>query len=258
MGMNPFGLESMLRQMNEEVAKRAGISKHRHLHLLDAGCGVGEGLFQLAGGHPKCRFTGINISQKQIAFGNKKLEKSKLKKQVKLLNCDFQKTPFPAAHFDCAFAIESACYADGKDKSAFISEMARVLKNGGKLVVADGFLRHSKPLPKWLDRLHKKNLTLWSIEELADIQSFVEKLESNGFQRISVEEASWNILPSALHLPFTAIKIYWKRFFFKKKKKLTAAQKNYAKAIWLTLFLGMFRRHFGYFIITVELIRPGH
>ena len=46
----------------------------------------------------------------------------------------------PSASYDGVYALESSCHAHGADKGALLAEAYRLLRPGGRLVVADGFL----------------------------------------------------------------------------------------------------------------------
>jgi ubiquinone/menaquinone biosynthesis C-methylase UbiE len=50
---------------------------------------------------------------------------------------DFENMDFNNNVFDIVFGLESVCHANSKEK--FIKEAFRVLKNKGKILVADGF-----------------------------------------------------------------------------------------------------------------------
>jgi len=52
---------------------------------------------------------------------------------------DFTDTEFKDESFDVIWAIESVCYA--AQKINFLKEAFRLLKEGGRIVVADGFLK---------------------------------------------------------------------------------------------------------------------
>ena len=248
--------------MNVQVMNRLGINKNIKTNILDAGCGIGASSIYISSFFSKTIFTGCNISKKQIEKGNKLIIKKRLDEKIKLMQADFTKIPLPNSFFDGAFAIESACYSNGLDKSAFIDEMARVLKKNGKLVVADGFIKYKNKMPKWLEKLHKKNLNYWAMEELGDIDLFLQKLNDAGFKIIEVKDISWNVAPSGIYLPINSIKVLIKNKIKRKYKKsgnefnpspdLNSHQKNYIKATWLTFFLGFFKKYFGYYLITAQ------
>lgn len=240
--------------MNVQVQQCLRLEPNQPATVLDVGCGIGASCRQMASLLPLAKFIGVNISQKQVEFGQKLIAENALVERIQFLQNDFTKINLEADSIDAAYAIESACYDKGFAKIGFINEMGRLLKSGGTLVVADGFRKHSKPLPMWLEKWHRRNLDFWSMDELADIQLFTKKMETAGFEIVEVKDISWQVAPSALHLPITAIKIYLKRFFKKigesQHAKLSEHQKNYPKAIWLTLFLGLFRKYFGYYLVV--------
>jgi SAM-dependent methyltransferase len=61
------------------------------------------------------------------------------------LEADYTRTGLPAAQADGAWAVESACYAEGTAKADFVREAARLLKPGARLAVVDGFLLRREP-----------------------------------------------------------------------------------------------------------------
>ena len=68
--------------------------------------------------------------------------------QLPAVQCDAERLPFPAAHFDCVtvgFGLRNMTRKD-----AALAEMARVLKPGGRLVVLE-FSRVWKPLERVYD-----------------------------------------------------------------------------------------------------------
>ncbi len=122
--------------MNEVMMIAAGIKPDDT--VLDAGCGVGGSSIFLAS-TLGCRVTGITLSERQV---NLAIENAKKTENIdglvdfKVMN--YYATDFPDASFDVIWGCESICYADSKEQ--FIKEAYRLLKPGGRLVVADGFV----------------------------------------------------------------------------------------------------------------------
>ena len=129
---------SLLR-MNEVMMEMAGIKDKDR--VLDAGCGVGGSSLFMAS-VLGCRVTGISLSQGQIEKARQYAEKRKQQGLVDFLVMDYCNTTFPNESFDVIWGCESICYAP--DKAAFIKEAYRLLKPGGRLVVADGFVNELK------------------------------------------------------------------------------------------------------------------
>lgn len=104
--------------------------------VLDAGCGVGGSAIFLAK-TVGCSVTGITLSERQVKTATQFAQQNKVASFVQFRQMDYTKTAFSDAHFDVVWAIESMQTA--LDKGLFLQEMARVLKPGGRLLVADVF-----------------------------------------------------------------------------------------------------------------------
>lgn len=107
-------------------------------HVLDLGCGVGgPGLriTRTTGAH----VTGISISQEQINTANRLAHEAGLADRATFQHADAMKLPFPDNTFDAVMALESIIHMP--DRQQALTETARVLRPGGRLVLTDIYER---------------------------------------------------------------------------------------------------------------------
>lgn len=178
--------------MNRVLAKAASISPKDN--VLDVGCGVGGSAIWLAENYG-CSVTGITLSKKQAIMANEVAGKRGLAELVKFCLADFNHAPFPSGSFDVIWGLESVCYSP--DKRAFIAEAKRLLRNGGRLAIADGFIRDEKArgdpdIRRWLDG--------WAVPNLATVEEFRTWLEEANFKEIVFRDVTDNIKPSSIRL----------------------------------------------------------
>ncbi len=121
-----------LTRMNEVLAALVGVAAGDR--VLDAGCGVGNSAFWLAR-ERGAAVLGISLSPLQVEQANRHARRLELAERVEFLERDYRATSLATASFDVVWAVESLCHAE--DKSAFFAEAHRVLRPGGRLVVAD-------------------------------------------------------------------------------------------------------------------------
>ena len=95
--------------------------------LLDVGSGTCVTEERLRG--RGCRVVGVDLTSEMLDFG-----KSKRLPGVHLLRGDAEALPFPDALFDAVISFYVVKYCD---LGVFVSELSRVLKEGGRLVVYD-------------------------------------------------------------------------------------------------------------------------
>lgn len=252
-GMNPLDLEKMLLQMTKEVFKRLNIaSANETVSAIDLGCGVGTSARYFAQFYPNAHIRAVTLVREQIEIGKFLLDKTaKQQKNIEFTCANYENTPFLENSFDVAYAIESSCYGNGKDKFEFLEEASRLLKSGGRLVVADGFLKHGNKLPFGINKIYKKTCECWALSEMGQIHPFVEAMKKVGFENIKVEDVSWRVAPSVAHVPYISLKFLFKQIQSKSIFKLHQEQKNNVFAPLMTMLLGLARNHFSYYIVSV-------
>ena len=104
--------------------------------ILDVACGTGDMVVELA--KRGCTVTGIDLSDEMLAIARKKTASAN--SQFSILNSQFQKAnaealPFEDDTFDavtCAFGVRNFVHLEQG-----LSEMLRVLKPGGRMVILE-------------------------------------------------------------------------------------------------------------------------
>lgn len=172
-------LQEALLNSNKVLSDIANIKEQDT--ILDAGSGVGGSSLWLAK-NKGSNVTGITISEKQKEKAVKYALRENLQDKTNFLVRDFLDTGFPDNHFTVVWAIESVCHA--KDKSDFLKEAYRVLKPGGRLIVADGFLRRSPGANE--QQLYKDFLKGFALDNLVTIDGFSTDMNKVGFSSIQV------------------------------------------------------------------------
>jgi len=174
---------------NYQIARHAQVSATDK--VLDAGCGVGGTSFFLAQ-NLGCRVHGISLSQKQIDRALRMREQLGLEALTEFSCADFTRTPFPDASFDVVIGIESILHAPSKED--FLREALRVLKPGGRLIVADYFCR-SPANDEERITLHKWGKA-WAIRDFINGQAFCDQVKQVGFGRVLLSDVSKQAFPS--------------------------------------------------------------
>jgi MPBQ/MSBQ methyltransferase len=245
-----FNLEKMLYRMNDEVLQRLHLPLKKNMSVADMGCGVGTVARYGATKFPAANFTGITIADYQLQKGNELIAAEGLLGRVRLVKDNFEALHFEDESFDRVYAIESACHAGGSDKILFIAEMAKVLKAGGNFCIADGFLKHNRKLPWLFQKLYNKITACWALPCFGNINDFKTALIAHGLTDIKIEEISWRIAPSVAYVPFTCVKFFLKELWRHKTIRLKKERWNNVVAPVLGMILGLYRSHFGYYIIS--------
>ena len=247
-----FSLEKMLIQMSKIIIEKLQLNAYTAPKALDMGCGMGAVAREMVRLHPHTHVTGITIVDSQISYGNHLSKQENLQKKVIIMKNDYENTSFEANSFEVAYALESSCYANGTDKNALIAEMGRVLKAGGRFAIADGFLKTSEKMPYLLEKAYLRLCRCWALPCLANVADFEQSLQKNGFKNIKFEEISWKVAPSVAHIPRVTFKFLFQELWRNKSLRLAPERWDNIISPLLTMFLGLWRNHFGYFMVSGE------
>lgn len=105
------------------------ISKE-NFSALDVSCGTGEGLLMLRE-KTKGKIRGVDISEEMLKIAKQKISE----KNIELKKASVEKLPYEDETFDVVISTEAFHHYPNPDKA--ISEMNRVLKKGGELIITD-------------------------------------------------------------------------------------------------------------------------
>lgn len=175
-------------------------SGNRPKRVLDVGCGIGGTSRYLAVKlGEESRVTGIAISPQQIKRA------TQLAHDRKITNAEFKlmdalAMEFPDNSFDLIWACESGEHMP--DKKKYVEEMVRVLKPGGRIVIATWCQRDESKQPftpkeeKKLEFLYKE----WSHPHFISIEQYATIMEeANALDHIATANWAKQTLPSWRH-----------------------------------------------------------
>jgi tocopherol O-methyltransferase len=178
--------EAALANMNRKLAELACISEHDR--VLDAGCGIGGSAIWLAK-ELGCAVDGIVLVKSQAEEARQNIKKARLDDEITIYEGDYNHTPFEDGQFDVIWALESHCHTD--QKAAFYKEAARLLKKGGRLVMADLFLY--PPLSINDENKLKSGLTYWAIPNIDDINTHQMNATKAGFADLEIQNINSHV-----------------------------------------------------------------
>ncbi|MGZ3458120.1 MAG: class I SAM-dependent methyltransferase [Archangium sp.] len=167
--------------------------------VLDCGFGYGDQDILWAEKYRPARIVGLNITPNQVRVGRERVRLTGLEKVVQLDVGSATEIPFGAGEFSVVFALESAMHF--RTRSAFLREALRVLRPGGRLVMADmaqktdreasASLRQRLKYRYWRGRIAIPETNVWTVSR------FRSELEQAGFRSARVESIAADVYPGA-------------------------------------------------------------
>jgi tocopherol O-methyltransferase len=167
---------------NKVMADLAQVSQDEH--VLDAGCGQGGSAFWLVQ-NKNARVTGISPVKTQIDQCLQNARQLGVQGRATFTRADFCATPFQDNSFDVIWACESVCHAT--DKALFYQEAFRLLRPGGRLVMAE-YLRTGRPLKPHQETLLSRWLSGWAIPGIDTPSEHLTHAKQMGFDQIMIRD----------------------------------------------------------------------
>jgi len=250
-GLSPFDRERMIDEMTLQVLARLERGGHRVSRLADLGCGAGAPAAFLLRARPALRLDGVTLLAEQAELARASARRGGVGARAAFHAMDYTATRFPAEAFDGAMAIESSCHAPGADKAAFVREAARLLAPGGRLVIADGFLKRPGTPAGFAGWVIDQVARNWAVPCFANLDEFRRALADHGFVDVEVEEISWRLGPSVMHIPFVTARVL-ARYLIRRDLRIGRVRWGHVLASVLAPVVGLMRRRFGYFLISAR------
>lgn len=148
--------------------------------ILDLGCGRGEDTLQaavLVG--PQGHATGLDLTSAMVVKAIENAETAGISNAT-FVQGDIEALPFPDESYD---GVMSNCVINhARDKAAVYREISRVLKQGGRFVIADAVTKEPLPLEVKNDPQAWAECYGGAITE----EEYLDAIKSAGFSRIDI------------------------------------------------------------------------
>lgn len=224
-----------LERMNSLVIEKLGAG--RNWSVLDVGCGMGELARRLAD-TAGCEAVGISNSQVQVDEATALALNNGGRARFEF--ADAHALPFPDANFDGALAIESLSQVG--DAPQVLQEIARVLRPGGRLVVAD-FAEHVPLSLKQKEYLAAEHFDFMRYSEVESV------FGRAGFHALECMDLSWTTVMSQ--------EAMLQSVRSRRSELLAQYSADFVDAFeanWLKL-CDIFEHHLAYFLLIAEKAR---
>jgi tocopherol O-methyltransferase len=188
--------ETPIEAQEKLIEKLVGLLEILPLHkILDAGCGMGGSSFYLARKYGAA-VTGVSLSQRQVDIATRIADRDGIKNVSFKVEDALSLASFPANEFDLVWSLESC--EQFYDKELFVEQAFRVLKPGGRLMLATW----CSSADEYQGEEAKKYIRLckaFQLPYMPTIDHYVQLLQQKGFIKHHVlnwsakVEKSWKI-----------------------------------------------------------------
>ncbi len=253
-GIWPWQRRRMLEEMNEIVFEQLGLKQLQDGNIGDLGCGTGAVARYGCDHFPRLGWHAITISRAQADQAESKFAAARAQHAEdragldSVFHGDYHVLPWSDQFFGAAFFLESLCHSTEPQQA--LREVARTLKPGARLVIADGFL--NRPLSstsKWFRWLHREVAENWAVPSFHEIAALPMWLEASGLKLLAKREMGWRMAVCASHsLPLSLVHTLKMLV----RRRSTTWQWKHLRGSALSMMLGMQRGNFGYYLLTLQ------
>ena len=177
--------------------------------ILDVGCGIGGSSLYLAEKFGAST-EGITLSPVQANRATQRAEAAGLSQRVGFQVADALAIPFPDESFDLVWSMESGEHMPNKQK--FLQECYRVLKPGGKFLMATWCHRPTPPALTPDEQQHlEKIYRVYCLPYVISLPDYAQIAQETGFTAIQTADWSeavapfWNIVIDSALTPAALI-----------------------------------------------------
>ncbi len=172
----PTTIEDAADRMTDVLIAEMDVAPGRR--VLDVGCGTGRPAVRLAQARD-VEVVGVTISRAQVDIANERAAAEGLADRVRFEYANAMELPFPDGSFDAAWAVESLLHMP--DRLTVLREIARVLRPGGRLVLADPVLR-SPDLTDKQRAVLADFYDLFKVVHIPPVDDYPKLVRDSGFQ----------------------------------------------------------------------------